>query len=190
MLIQAVDIRRRKSIGKLSIAPFLTLLTNCSVWTLYGLLVGDKTVWVPNAFGILTGMTASQTYTQFSPQPPVKSFAAAITVIAAAIAFSLCGKPDWIALTGCALAVLCAGSPLATLQTVWRDKNTASMPFLTSATFFVNNLSWLLYGALHAKNKFIAYPNGLGLLMASTHMACFLVFGLPPAKPKVQKRTF
>jgi solute carrier family 50 protein (sugar transporter) len=40
----------------MSILPFLSLFTNCIVWTTYGLLANDMTVIAPNATGILTGM--------------------------------------------------------------------------------------------------------------------------------------
>ena len=47
----ALTIMAEKSVGPLSPFPFVSLLTNCVIWSYYGMLKQDMTVLVPNAIG-------------------------------------------------------------------------------------------------------------------------------------------
>ena len=60
-----------------------------------------------------------------------------------------------VGLLGCCLAVIVMGSPLATLKTVLTDKSTASLPFWTSISGWINSLSWLAYGIIIANDPMV-----------------------------------
>ena len=47
----ALTIMAEKSVGPLSPFPFVSLLTNCVIWSYYGMLKQDMTVLIPNAIG-------------------------------------------------------------------------------------------------------------------------------------------
>ena len=51
----ALKIWSDKSVGSFSVFPFLSLLTNCVIWSFYGYLRSDNTVLIPNAIGVLAG---------------------------------------------------------------------------------------------------------------------------------------
>ena len=57
------QILRNKSTGSLSPMPFVSLLTNCVVWSLFGVLRSDPAVLFPNFSGVLT---LSYMFSQFS----------------------------------------------------------------------------------------------------------------------------
>ena len=80
----ALQIVADKSVGPLSAFPFVSLLTNCVIWSYYGLLKSDMTVLVPNALGVLTGAGCVIGYHRFAKQKPISMYA----VSAALIAFS------------------------------------------------------------------------------------------------------
>jgi solute carrier family 50 (sugar transporter) len=62
-------IRRQRSVGQLSIVPFLSLLLNCTTWTLYGLLQHDLTILAPNLLGAFLGLLYSVQYVIYAGLP-------------------------------------------------------------------------------------------------------------------------
>lgn len=189
-VLTAKSIIEDKSVGALSPLPFVSLLTNCIIWSYYGLLRADNTVLVPNAIGIATGLGCTLAYQKFAPNFPTNLYAAASLIVLFATVLALAGNFNLIGIVGCGLAVLVMGSPLATLKSVIQTKSTASLPFTTSFMGFCNSLSWSAYGLLVANDILIYGPNLVGLFLASIQMSLFAVFGLPPAKPMTVKPIF
>lgn len=130
------QIKQNKTTADLSPLPFLSLATNCVVWSLYGALLADPTVFVPNLTGALFGLYYSRVFMQYSPSsilPQVGVCAAIVAGVSGlALALPVAEAAPYIGYTGCTLAVILMSSPLATMATVIRDKNTAAMPFVTS----------------------------------------------------------
>jgi solute carrier family 50 (sugar transporter) len=179
----ALKIVADKSVGSLSPLPFVSLLTNCVIWTYYGLLKSDLTVLVPNGIGILAGLICVAGYHRYVNPKPVNLYAGAAAIIAFSTTCYYLKNYQLLGLLGCALAVLVTGSPLATLRTVIKEKSTASLPLLTSASAFCNSCSWSMYGLMVANDPMIYGPNLLGLALASVQMSLYLIFGLPPKTP-------
>jgi hypothetical protein len=84
------------------------------------------------------------------------------------------------------MSVAMSGSPLVVIQTVLKEKSTASLPFWTSFVTWLNSLSWVLYGYFVAHDNLILMPNCLGLLLGSLQMALFVRFGIAPAAAKLE----
>lgn len=171
-----------KSVGVLSPLPFVSLFTNCIIWSYYGLLKGDPTVLVPNAIGVMSGLTCVAAYQRHSKTSPTGLYAVASAIVLLATMLATQGNCNLIGSIGCGLAVVVMGSPLATLSTVIKSKSTAAMPFTTSFMGFCNSLSWSAYGLLVAKDVMIYGPNIVGLFLSSLQMLLFAMFGLPPDK--------
>ena len=183
----AASIVAQKSVGKLSPVPFISLLTNCVIWTYYGLLRKDNTVLVPNAIGCIAGASCVLTYQRYAEQSPVTLYLGSFLILAISTLLAFQGNWKLLGSIGCVLAVAVSGSPLATVGTVLKEKSTSALPFLTSFTTFLNAFSWSLYGVLIANDPMIYGPNLLGLALASIQMSLFVIFGLPPpAAPKTK----
>ncbi len=122
--------------GALSPLPFVSLLANCTVWSLYGALVGDPTVLVPNLSGALFGAYYTREFLKYSPTTPLAVLAAGAGVVAASVGaaatMSAASAAPLIGYLGCTLAVVLMASPLAVMATVIRERSTAAMPFATS----------------------------------------------------------
>ena len=189
-VLTARGILEDRSVGVLSPLPFVSLLTNCIIWSYYGLLRKDSTVLVPNAIGVLSGLGCVAAYQKHAPSAPVKLYGGAALVVLVATLLALVGNFQLIGLIGCALAVIVMGAPLATLKTVVQTKSTAAMPFSTSLMGFLNSLSWSAYGILVADDVMIYGPNLAGLFLSSIQMVLFALFGLPPAKVAPSKAIF
>ncbi len=153
----ALEILQNRSVGGYAFLPFVSLLTNCMIWSFYGILKNDYTVLVPNALGICTGLFCVYAYKKHSPLSadlPISLFACGIVLFA--LSLYLSNAAETLGLLGCCLAVLLMGSPLAAMSTVIRDKSTASMPFFTSFTTWCNALSWSMYGLLVANDPLVS----------------------------------
>jgi solute carrier family 50 protein (sugar transporter) len=140
------------SVGKLSLLPFASLLTNCIIWFCYGLLKDDFTVMIPNGLGIFSGLFCFASYVRFSKGVDATSIAVSLALILLALSLYSAGDYNTLGSIGCILAMILMGSPLSTLSTVIRDKSTKSMPFGTSFATWCNAFSWSLYGLVVAKD--------------------------------------
>jgi len=179
----ALSIQKQRSVGDLSPLPFVILFTNCIVWSVYGLQVKDMTVLVPNAIGILSALFCSFIFDQNVDDKPVYLYIAAMAIVSLTFLVNTIS----VGKIGCVLAVLTCGSPLSTIKTVIKNKSTRSMPFPTSALFFLNALFWTLYG-LQVSDSMIYGPNALGLGFASVQMSLFIMYGFTPNPSLSTKR--
>jgi solute carrier family 50 protein (sugar transporter) len=153
----AMGIMAKKSVGQLAPLPFVSLLTNCVIWTYYGILKSDKTVLIPNFFGVLAGAFCVQAFHRNKGSTSLKNlYLGAGTLIAASTALAATGNAAMLGYLGCAISVVMMGSPLAVMGTVIKTKSTAALPFATSAVGWVNTLSWTSYGALIAKDPMVS----------------------------------
>ena len=182
-----MEVRRTKTVGQLSILPFISLATSCAVWAVYGVMLGDMTILIPNISGIAFGLWYPSVYHRYAPPTarlaPLYAGAGAIALAACVAPFALApaAAASTVGLAGCALAVFMMASPLAVLRTDIRDRSTAALPFLPSLATFCSAASWFAYGLVVADNPMIYGPNVLGLAAAVVQLALFAIY---PSKPR------
>ena len=56
------QIKKDKSTGDLTPLPYVSMYTNCAVWSLYGVMVSDYTILAPNVSGLLLGLYCTKVY--------------------------------------------------------------------------------------------------------------------------------
>jgi solute carrier family 50 (sugar transporter) len=184
----AFEIYTNKAVGQLSPIPFLSLLTNCSVWVVYGSLKSDFTVLVPNLTGLVAGLFASIIYHYYAVTGiPGRYLVLSTVIIAFSLAMGLAHNDKLLGNIGVCMAVFLMGSPLATLRTVIRDRSTVAMPFYTSMATWMNALSWSLYGIIIAHDVIIYLPNVIGLVLASVQLSLFAFYGFGSGDANVKK---
>eukprot|EP00736_Rhodelphis_marinus_P008134 Rmarinus@m.12718 len=171
------EIQRNRDTGLLSILPFLSLAVNCIIWVIYGILRKDIAVVVPNVSGMILGAYYTYNFTKYCRRYPLPQILVSLVILAAVFILAAVGAVDAIGYIGSALAIALLSSPLATLKTVLKMKNTKAMPRATSIATFLNSLSWTLYGYLVAEDAMIWAPNFLGLCAAT--LQCFLLVIYP-----------
>jgi len=181
-------IKENKSVGELSALPFVSLATNCVVWTAYGVFTKDLTVLLPNLSGLGFGLYYTSVFHKYAHYSLLKFYAAALAVCGGvgAIIYSFPAEEakSYIGYMGCTLAIILMASPLAAMGTVLKTKSTASMPFVQSLATFMNASAWTGYGLLIAKDPVLVVPNFLGLLATLVQLSLFVRFGIGKA-PKV-----
>mmetsp|Transcript_13640 Transcript_13640/g.22761 ORF Transcript_13640/g.22761 Transcript_13640/m.22761 type:complete len:218 (-) Transcript_13640:198-851(-) len=185
----AFNIHGDKSVGDLSPFPFLSLFTNSLVWTMYGLLRRDPSIIIPNFTGVLAGAGCTVTYSIFARESLVSSYIGPFLIILASVVIALKGMANVIASIGCILAVIVMSSPLATINTVIRNKNTDALPFWTSLTACLNGLAWGLYGLLVINDPAVIACNFMGFFFGCIQMLLFGLYGLP-ARMKYPEKIF
>ena len=190
LLIQAASIQTcyniylMKNVGSLSIIPYVSLFTNCSVWVMYTLITEDYTVMWPNLAGVFTGLGCTCIYHIYSFDNHLKVYFVSFVLIGLSLKFATTLDTTSIGIEGCVLATVLMGSPLATIGTVLKERSTAALPLYPSLFTWCNAASWSLYGILISKDVMIWSPNVAGLILATVQMFMFVLFGLPPNNRK------
>jgi solute carrier family 50 protein (sugar transporter) len=150
-----------KSVGQLSPLQFVSLFTNCVIWSLYGILKTDKTVLYPNAIGVFAGLFSTLVYQKFT----LKSIFPYYFVSGAIALYSLFllseNNSQMLGMMGCILSVILIGAPLSALSTVVKDKSTESLPFGICLMGWLNSFSWTSYGYIIAKDPLVSMNNYL-----------------------------
>src|SRR5687768_17302065 len=80
-LSTALQILHNKSVGMLSSIPFLSLLVNCIVWSLYGWLKQDFTVFAPNFSGILVSLFCLYAFSKYNVTNQFKQHGVSAAII-------------------------------------------------------------------------------------------------------------
>ncbi len=146
-----------KSVGSLTPLPSLSLLVNCLIWCGYGWLKRDLTVFLPNATGVLVGAWCTHVYNQFCFQILTSFYIGSGMILLVALFALITDSADLLGTIGCVLSVVLMGSPLAALQSVCRERSTASLPFGFSAAVWCNSFCWFCYGYLVAFDPMVTY---------------------------------
>ena len=110
---------------------------------------------MPNITGAIVGFGCSAVYHSYSQFPPLNLYFLSFALLLVAGTLFMLGNSGALGYLGCSLAVILMGSPLATLKTVLTERSTASLPFFTSVTTWLNALSWMLYGSLIANDPMV-----------------------------------
>jgi|AntAceMinimDraft_12_1070368.scaffolds.fasta_scaffold82242_1 uncharacterized protein with PQ loop repeat len=185
----AIKINKEKSVGSLSIIPFLSLLANCVIWGYYAILKSDMTLLIPSAIGVLNALFCIYAYDKNSSAVNKKTIYNLNTalLLLTTLLFHL-KKSDMIGYLGVGISIALMGSPLASLKGVLETKSTESMPFATSLLSFLNAVSWLLYGKLVANDVLVYAPNVLGVGLTLFQLSLFFRFGIGSPDQKLSRQ--
>eukprot|EP00730_Choanoeca_flexa_P008707 TRINITY_DN12526_c0_g1_i1.p2 TRINITY_DN12526_c0_g1~~TRINITY_DN12526_c0_g1_i1.p2 ORF type:complete len:295 (+),score=61.05 TRINITY_DN12526_c0_g1_i1:2292-3176(+) len=176
------QIIKDKSTGDMSLLPFISLFTNCVVWSWYGHLIDDSTVFLPNFSGVGFGLVYTAVYLRYATRSQLPmllgSGALVSSVSAAAMMLPADQVAPYIGYLGNAVAVVLMTSPLAVMKTVLEQKSTKAMPFPQSLATFCSATCWAGYGILVAGDPLIWFPNVLGTVAATVQLGLFARFGI------------
>ncbi|KAJ1428536.1 sugar efflux transporter for intercellular exchange-domain-containing protein, partial [Ochromonadaceae sp. CCMP2298] len=179
----AMQIIKDESVKDLSPIPFLSLMTNSVIATLYGLMRGNPSLILPNFAGFLSGLFCSMVYVKHQKTANTPWYILSASIMATAIFLATKGREKILGSLGCVICIVMFASPLATIQTVLRDKNTNALPFMLSLFSWLNGLLWGLYGLLVLGDPIVYGPNIVGFFCACLQLSLFAVFGMPHSAP-------
>ncbi|XP_022639999.1 bidirectional sugar transporter SWEET7 isoform X2 [Vigna radiata var. radiata] len=156
-----IEIWKKRSVEQFSPIPYLAMVVNCMVWTLYGLpMVHPHSILVVTINGSGSGV--------------------ALIFIALFLIYSdgkkRLKKRSEIVGTVCILFnIMMYASPLSVMKLVIKTKSVEYMPFYISLASFGNGVAWTTY-ALIRFDPFITIPNGLGTLLAVAQLLLYATY--------------
>lgn len=184
------SIKANNTTGDLPLVPYVSMAINGVLWLVYGLLVAQPTIWVPNISGAIFGSYYWYTFAKYCPPSfPMKTYyAVGAGAISAIFAIAALCEPataaNLLGLGGNVVVVAMFGGPLVAIQTVLREKNTKALPFGMCVATFINCSLWASYGWFVVNDPYVWFCNGLGLLSSIVQLSLFARFGLPPKNVK------
>jgi solute carrier family 50 protein (sugar transporter) len=185
----ASKILSKKSDCRLSILPFVSLVTNCAVWIMYATLKVNATIFIPNFTGFIAGLVCVFAFQVYTNEKNLLIFIAAGLILTITVFFFVQGSASIVGMIGVCLSVILMGAPLVALKIIIEEKSTATLPFMTSITTFLNGLCWTLYGFLEAHDPIVYVPNSIGLFLACIQLSLFVIYGFPPKVAAVEDYT-
>lgn len=145
-----------KSVGGYSPLPFACMLTNSLIWMLYGSLLQDFVVWVPNSVGVVVALGCISAYQSVSCALHLATYLPVGLACCFALFCAYSGDLQSLGLLGCVSSALTVGAPLVTLRTVIAEKSTGSLSFPVTMVSFFNHTSWSLYGVMVAGDPMVS----------------------------------
>ncbi|KAK6631163.1 hypothetical protein RUM43_014259 [Polyplax serrata] len=177
---------KTKSVGDMIVTPYVVAFTSCTMWLLYGVIIGDRTVININTVGSALQLSYTLCYYKFTAKRGEvrKQFGCGLFIILAAILYSFyeTNSERLISFFGfmCSfITVLFFISPLANMHYIIKIWNSESLPRLLITTTFLVSLQWTLYGYI-AEDKFIIVTNFLGTLLSCAQLVLMCIIPRNP----------
>ncbi|XP_030532459.1 bidirectional sugar transporter SWEET3b isoform X2 [Rhodamnia argentea] len=167
---------RRKSTEEFSCIPYILALSNCLLYTWYGLPIvsyqwENFPVVTINGLGILLECSFIAMYLWFSPtKTKIKVGAMALGVLAIFTIIAVVStfifhdhhhRKVLVGSIGLVASIAMYGSPLVVVKQVIMTKSVEFMPFYLSLFSFLASSLWMAYGLLGC-DLFLASPNLVG----------------------------
>jgi len=182
-ILTCQKIWKDKSVGELSAFPFVSLIGNCGVWTTYGFICSDPTIYQANLAGFIAGCIFTAVYSKNGSIPMQHwAFAGAMNALAAGCAFGLDAETalNILGSAGAATAIILLSSPLVVIKSIIANKDSSPMPWQTSVAMFLNASAWATFGITVAGDLYVTVPNGFGAAAGLVQIALILKY--PPKK--------
>ena len=158
------------------------MMCNGIIWMAYGALRNDMSVLVPNITSLVMGTYYTRVFAQNTEQNMMPHYAAiaGVAAVTAGFAASLDTTiaADYTGYLGMVIAAIMVGGPMATINTVLKEKSTRSLrlPFAVATVF--NALAWMGYGGLVIHDPIIWAPNCVGLVSGVAQLFLFAKYGV------------
>ena len=179
------NIKSNENVGSLPLLPYSCMVGNCFLWSTYGLLKHQASIWGPNLIGTILALYYCRTYIKYSPKSSptlpgsvdqhVISIMAVFGAVAAAVLCSI--NPSYVGQTAVIFCIALFASPLAALKTVVATKSAKSIPWPFTIASVINCFLWSVTGAFKLKDWNVIVPNTLGLAFGLAQIMLKLVYG-------------
>ena len=179
---------KEKNVGSMPLLPYSSMIANCFLWMLYGLLKQEPKLWLSNGIGVALGILYFLRFTQYAPRKSPafpgsvgQHIAAIASVLAASVGVTaLFPVNEAASIIGNLAVFFCVamfGSPLASLKTVVQTKSAKSIPLPFTIGTVVNCVLWSVAGVFKMNDSKIYFPNFLGLSFGMVQVALKLIYG-------------
>jgi len=189
-LSAVLESRKKRSLGKLNPIPFAITVANCVAWTMYGCMRRDWFVFWSNSTGLCLGIFYSLSslallnlkkadVLRFNIMTALLVGSAVFWCLMAMVACIVYNDDPasreqgirFIGTIGMAFGLAYYVSPLSTLLTILRTRDSSSLYLPMIVTSFFNALMWVIYGFVAKNDVALWLPNAAGCIL------CTLQFG-------------
>lgn len=189
-LSAVLESRKKRSLGKLNPVPFAITVANCVAWTMYGCMRRDWFVFWSNSTGLCLGIFYSISslallnlkkadVLRFNIMTALLVGSAVFWCLMAMVACIVYNDDPasreqgirFIGTIGMAFGLAYYVSPLSTLLTILRTRDSSSLYLPMIVTSFFNALMWVIYGFVAKNDVALWLPNAAGCIL------CALQFG-------------
>lgn len=179
------NIIRDRSVGTLPLLPYSSMVASTVLWTTYGVLKNESSIWTSNGVGLVLGTYYFYKFLQFAPKaaPTLpgsqEQHIKAVLAIAVATLITAASPlpPSFIGSVGVLLCMFMFGSPLAALKTVVQTKSAKAIPLPFTIASTVNCFLWSVAGLYKMKDVNVYFPNLVGLAFSLAQVALKLMYG-------------
>jgi len=173
---------KRKTTGDTSCLTFLAGVCMSSVCYNYGVLVHNTTLQTVNTTGlVLQTLYTVVFYTYSSHRARTgRMMGLAVVFILSVQAYVISEEDISIARTrvgllGALLSITYSSAPLANLPTVFKTRNTETLPYYLILATVLATAQWTLYGVI-IEDNIIKIPNFVGFIAALLQLSFFCCF--------------
>ncbi|XP_047152523.1 bidirectional sugar transporter SWEET4-like isoform X1 [Vigna umbellata] len=183
-----IEIWKKRSVEQFSAIPYLAMVVNCMVWTLYGLpMVHPHSILVVtiNGSGSVLALIFIALFLIYSDgKKRLKVilclllellFIAALTFVTLTQVHTFKKRSEIVGTVCILFNIMMYASPLSVMKLVIKTKSVEYMPFFISLASFGNGVAWTTY-ALIRFDPFITIPNGLGTLLAVAQLVLYATY--------------
>lgn len=179
-----VKILRTKTTGELDGLPYVMLFYSSFLWLVYGMLIDNVGVVLPNFSGLLLGFLYTLAYHKNCKSMWLKQKLYSYYKICSSVTFLLyiciyfTTYDSYVFLVGLLSSlssVINFGAPLSSLKAVIKNKDTSSIPLEMSIGSLICSFLWLLYGLL-LKNLFLIIPNLGGFILGLMQVCLIMLY--------------
>ena len=181
------QITKDRTVGSLPLLPYTSMIASAFLWTTYGWLNHESTIYMSNSVGLVLGVYYTFRFTRFAPSVSstlpgsVQNHLLALAAVMAAtivtvLAFSRETSSLWIGRVAVVFCLAMFASPLAALKTVLETKSAASIPLSFTLASTVNCYAWVIVGLFDMHDPNVWGTNGIALLFGLIQIALKIVF--------------
>lgn len=171
-----------RSVGGLPLLPYSSMVANCFIWVVYGLLINENIVWQTNTLGLVLGLLYCNEFRKHCPAgSSVRDHMVAVSIVSLNTCLFAALLPvhraaSLVGIEGVILCILMFASPLAKLKDVIKAKSAKTIPLPFTLASLLNCLLWSIVGWFKLNDFMIYTPNLLGLSFALCQGALKLYF--------------
>ena len=193
-----LQIARDKTVGKLPLLPYSTMISNSSLWLMYGLLENLTSVSRCSVVGVMMGAYYISVFVQHCgqnasnlPGTVLQHVQGAGAIILLNLCLAVSGfryASDIIGKEGVIICIILFASPLSTMQSVIATQSAESIPLSFTLACLINCTAWFVAGYWQMKDFNIYFPNMLGIVSAAVQVLLKCMFRKQSREAKVETR--
>lgn len=197
--LEVIPTIKEEGVGKLPILPYLSIAINGTIWSTYGFLLSNISIWAPMSIPGILGYYYCYVYykkcpadADWLPGTPTQTMIGAglmlSTVFGCATLLPMELSVQILGILGNITCVCMFGGPLSAIREVIQTKSTKYLPFGYTCISFLNSGAWTLFG-ISLLDPYLAFPCVLGLFSSTVQLGLFARYGFHSEEPKQKEVT-